>query len=250
VSAFCQDLYFLSDSRYISIFAERVFIMGMISALTTLLKGKALVTTVLGLTLVGGTTAALAATTPPGQSIVQNLTGVHATATPDHQNDDGDNNDDKESENNDKDDSKSCPGLPEAQQLATKFSLSTDSNSGSIQVICTLHDGTFQGTVNNEGVTTDHVLGYGEIDQLLTYAQSLAEKDNATLSDSNVESYVATALKNCGSTAVAVCVNANMPADDSNGSDNNNGHDSGKPTVTPTPHADGKPTSTPMPHGN
>jgi hypothetical protein len=222
--------------------------MGVFSMLGSLVKGKVLVTTIVGAALLGTGGAALAATTTPtGQDIVHSLTGVHATVTPTHQSGDMDKETKasptaKATEGSNKDGSKSCPGASEAQQLATKFSLSTDSKSSSMQVICTLHDGTFKGT--------DHALGYGEIDQLLTYAQSLAKKDNTTLADGNVQMYVATALKNCGSTAVAPCVNANMPDNHSNGSDNSNGHDAGKPTVTPTSHSDGKPTGTPTPHGN
>jgi len=219
--------------------------MGVGSILSNLLKGKILVTTLIGATLVVGTGVALAATSP-GKAVVETLTGIHATVTATHQADTKTDNDKAtasataDSHNND---SKSCPGQPDAQNLATKFSLSTDSKSSSMQVICTLHDGTFQGL--------DHALGYGEIDQLLTFAQSLGKKANTTLSDSNLQTSVAAALKTCGSTPIVVCVNTNMPGN-SNGDDNSNGHDSGKPTVTPvlTPHGDGKPTGTPTPRAN
>lgn len=229
--------------------------MSVFSVLGNLVKGKVLVTTLIGAAFVGSAGAALAATTPAGQQVVQTLTGTHATATPTHQSDKDPNGGKgsptaRATETNDKGDSKSCPGQPDAQQLATKYSLNIDSKSNAMQVICTLHDGTFQGTVDGKSVTTNHNFGYGEIDQLLIYAQSLAKKDNTTLTDSNVLMYVATALKNCGSTAVEVCVNTNVPDNHSNGSNNSNGSDNGKPTVTPSPtsHAEGKPTSTPTSH--
>jgi hypothetical protein len=215
--------------------------MGIISTLGGLFKGKVLATTIVGSMLVVGGGTALAATSPAGQDIVHNLTGNHATVTPTHQAHDGKASLTAEADENDKGGSKECPGEPAAQQLATKFSLSDDVEGSSVQVICTLHNGTFEGT--------DHNLGYGEIEQLLTYAQSLAGKDSATLTDDNVQTYVATALKNCGSTAIPVCVNTNVPDDHTNSSDNAN-HDAGKPTVTPTPHGDGKPTGTPTPHAN
>ena len=230
--------------------------MSVISMLGKLVKGKVLVTTLIGATFVAGTGVALAATSPDGQSFVHNMMGTHATVTPTHEADDtgkdadGDKATPKANEENEHGDSSTCPGQPDAQKLATEFSLSTDAKGGSMQVICTLHDGTFKGTVDGNSVTTNHAHGYGEIEQLLTYAQSLAKKDSTKLTDDNVLTYVATALKNCGSTAIAVCVNANVPATPSDSS--NNGHDmnGGKPTVTPTPHTDGKPTVTPTPHTN
>jgi hypothetical protein len=221
--------------------------MGIISAIGTLVKGKVLATTIVGSILVVGTGTALAATTTPaGQDVVNTITGHHATVTPTHQAHDGKGSPTAKDDENDG--SKDCPGEPAAQQLATKFSLSDDSEGSSVQAICTLHNATFKGTVDNNDVTIDHALGYGEIEQLLTYAQSLAKKDNTTLTDDNVQMYIATALKNCGSTAIPVCVNTNVPADHSN--NNNTNHDGGKPTASPTPHGDGKPTGTPTPHAN
>jgi hypothetical protein len=217
--------------------------MGIMSAIGTLVKGKVLATTIVGSMLVVGAGTALAATSPAGQEVVNTITGHHATPT--HQAQNGKGSPTAEADENKKDGSKDCPGEPAAQQLATKFSLSDDSKGSSVQAICTLHNGTFK----DNDVTIDHALGYGEIEQLLTYAQSLAKNDNTTLTDDNVQTYLATALKNCGSTAIPVCVNTNVPNDHTNNSDNNN-HDGGKPTVTPTPHGDGKPTGTPTPHAN
>src|SRR5262249_3458936 len=149
---------------------------GIISTIGTLVKGKVLVTTIVGTALLVSGGAALAATTSGGQDVVNTITGHHATMTPTHQADTHDKASPPAKDNADKDSSKDCPGGSEAQQLATKFSLSADSKGSSVQAICTLHDGTFKGTVDNNGVTTDHALGYGEIEQLLTYAQSLAKK--------------------------------------------------------------------------
>jgi hypothetical protein len=168
---------------------------------------------------------------------VQNLPGVHATASPTHKPEQTDAN-----KQGQKGDTHTCIGLPEAQQLATKFSLSTDATGSALKVICTLHDGSFQGTVDGKSLTTDHALGYGEIDLLLTYAQALASKDGTKLTESDVQKYVTTVLNTCGSTPIIPCINSKMGG---------NGHDdSGKPTSIPTPHADGKPISIPTPHAD
>jgi hypothetical protein len=220
--------------------------MKIVTVLSTLVKGKVLITALVGAALLGGTGIAMAAT-PTGNDLVQHITGVHATVTHTHQankkvNDGTATPTANASGQNQKGGPNPCPGLPEAQKLAAKFALSTDVKNSSMQVICTLHDGTFQGTVDGKSVTTNHALGYGEIDQLLTYAQMLAKKNNETLTDGNVLNFVAMALKNCGSTAVAACVNTNQPP-------NGNGHgmSGGKPTAIPTPHAGGKPMGTPTP---
>jgi hypothetical protein len=228
--------------------------MKVLTILSTLVKSKILVTTSIGVALVTGTGIAAAAT-PFGQDLVQHVTGAHATVTPTHEADDTENDGKAMSTANangqgQKGDPSSCPGQPEAQKVASDLSLSTDSGSNSMQVICTLHDGTFQGTVDGNSVTTDHALGYGEIGQLLTYAQSLAKENNDTLTDSNVLNYVSMALHHCGSTAVAVCVNANVPADTSDNTGDGHDMNDGKPAATPTPHADEKPTSTPTPHAS
>ncbi len=221
--------------------------MNIINVLSGLVKSKILVTTVVAAALVGGSGAVFAAT-PTGNEIVQQITNAHATVTPTHEAD----KDGKASptahatEKDQKGNADSCPGQPRAQQLATNYSLSTDSKGSAMQVICALHDGSFQATVDGKSVTLDHALGYGEIDQLLTYAQSLATKKGEKLTDSNVKNYVATALKTCGSTPVVPCINDNGGKPTSTPTSDTDG----KPTGTPTPHADGKPTGTPTPHAN
>ncbi|BCL82241.1 hypothetical protein ccbrp13_47060 [Ktedonobacteria bacterium brp13] len=208
-----------------------------------LVKGKALVAAIVGAVLLGGMGIALAAT-PAGHTLVQNIVGVHATVSPTQESHQKDAHPatataaaNKHGQNGN---APACAGLPAAQQLATKFSLSAASNGSAMQVICALHDASFQGTVDGKRVTTHQALGYEEIDQLLTYAQSLAAKKGEKLTTSNVQMYVATALNTCGSTSVALCTNSH-PAGSGQGN-------SRKPTNTPTPSANGRPTSTPTPH--
>jgi hypothetical protein len=205
-----------------------------------LVKRKALVAAIVGAVLVGGTGAALAAT-PVGHTLVQNIAGIHATASPTQESGQKEAHPatataaaNKHGQNGN---IPACAGLPAAQQLATKFSLSTASNGSAMQVICALHDASFQGTVDGKSVTTHQALGYGEIAQLLTYAQSLAANKGEKLTSSNVQTYVATALNTCGSTPVALCTHSH-PVGSGQGT-------SGKPTSMPTPSANGRPTSTP-----
>lgn len=224
--------------------------MGLVSVITAALKGKVIVTTLVSLALVGGGTAAMAAT-PVGQNIVKTISTSISSATPsaNQSSSNQESKGDKASATAQASDhTNDCPGLADAQNIAKAFSLSTDSKSATIKTICSLHDGSYKGL--------NHALGYGEIENFLTYTQSLATKENAKLADSNVDSYIATALKNCGSSPIAVCVKANMPSiqhgnspdnnatgtPSSNGTDGKSGGVSAKPTSTPT-----HPTSTPMP---
>jgi hypothetical protein len=216
--------------------------MSIMTFLSSLVKGKALVTTVVGVSLLGSTGVALAAT-PPGHDLMRNLPGVHAIASATHTTDANHGtataNANKQGQ---KGDTHACTGLPEAQQLATKFSLSTDAAGSALQVICALHNGSFQTTVDGKTLTTDHALGYEEIDLLLTYAQALTTKDGAKLTENNVQKYVTTVLNTCGSTPIVPCLKTKL---DGSEHDNN-----GKPISIPTPHTDGKPTGMPTPHPN
>jgi hypothetical protein len=201
-----------------------------------LLQAKALVVAATSVLLVGGATAAFAAT-PAGQNVVQSLTHTRPAVTATHGTDAG----------TPGKDSATCPGLSDAQNLATTYKLSTDSKGAAVTALCALHEGTFKGaTTTGVSVSTSRVYGYGEIDQLLTYAQYLATHDSATvggtLSDSNVSSYLANALHSCGATPLEQCLRTNIPGFHPG---NGNGN---KPTATPTPH--GKPTTTPTPNGN
>jgi len=128
-----------------------------------------------------------------------------------------------------------CPGLPDAQKLAKSYHLSTSSQGAAVLAICALHQGTFKGTASDgTTVTASRVYGYGEIDQLLTYAQYLAAQDptnqGGQLSDTNVGSYLATALQSCGSSPLATCLQTHIP------NYQPGKHNTNKPTVTPTPH--------------
>ena len=211
---------------------------------------KALVTLVAGLLLVGGT-AAFAAT-GAGQNVVQSLTHAHTMVTAAATHDAKGN-----AQGTTGKDHASCPGQPEAQNLAASYHLSTVSTGNAVAAICALHQGTFKGsTTGGVSVTSSRVYGYGEIDQLLTYAQYLARHDHANaggkLSESNVSGYLATALHTCGSTPLETCLLTHMPGfRPGNGNGNKptsspTGHGN-KPTTTPTPHGD-KPTATPTPH--
>jgi hypothetical protein len=208
--------------------------------LLTLLKGKILVTVIAGVVLVGGATAAIAAT-PAGQQIVQSITHarptVPMTATQGTKHD---------GQNGTPTGQRACPGLPEAQNLAANYHLSTTSQGDAVKAICALHQGTFKNvTTGGLTVTASRVYGYGEIDQLLTYAQYLAAHDSANaggkLDDTNVNSYLATALHTCGSSPLETCLTTNIP-NYQPGSGNGN-----KPPATPTPNGN-KPPVTPTPH--
>ncbi len=206
------------------------------------LRGKLVAAAIAGVIIVGGATAAFAAT-PAGQDLVHTLTSpAHtkvASNVDSHAGDSHANNQHANSGNK-----STCPGLPDAQRLAGQFALSTDSNSGDIQAMCSLHQGTFKGTTpNGASVSSSRVFGYGEIDQLLTYAQFLASHDKANasgnLTSTNAQSYLAEAIQNCGTMPLATCLKTNIPGfQPGNGNDGSHGHGNGngKPSSTPTAH--------------
>lgn len=206
-----------------------------------LLQGKLLAIVLVSIAVVGGATAFAA--TSAGQRQVHEINSqAHAAVTPavrshgkslptssHHTN------------TNSKD---SCPGLPDVKRLATQFALSTDSASNEIQALCALHQGTFTGTTpNGASVSSLQVFGYGEIDQLLTYAQFLAGQDKANvggkLTSDNAQSFLAEAIQSCGTTPLMTCLNTNIPGfqpgnsnDPSHGDENSHG----KHGSIPTPH--------------
>lgn len=208
-----------------------------------LLKAKALIAIVAGVLLVGGATAAFASTSA-GQNVVRSLVHGPSTVTARSTQEANHNGQNTGKSNQDRN---TCPGLPDAQNLATKYHLSTASQGDAVKAICTLHQGTFKGATR--------VYGYGEIDQLLTYAQYLASHDKANaggkLTDTNVGSYLATALHSCGTSPLETCLKTNIPnyqpgsTDHGNGNGGNSNGSGNKPTATPTPH---KPPVTPTPH--
>jgi hypothetical protein len=205
-----------------------------------LLKGKLLLSVAATILLAGGATAAFAAT-PTGQTAVQSLIHAYAsvTADPTH----GKQGAPHGTATPEKG-SHACSGLPAAQKLVTSYHLSTNSKGNAVQALCALHQGTFKGTTTGGAtVTVSRVYGYGEVAQLLTYAQYLAAHDSGNtsgkLTDTNVSSYLANALQSCGTTPLEKCLQTKIP-----------GYQPGKsnkPTVTPTPKGN-KPTVTPTPH--
>jgi hypothetical protein len=207
-----------------------------------IVKGKLFVAVLAGFVLVGGATVAFAST-PVGRDIVQTVTHSQSTTSQ------ADKASHKNNGHTTTSHSNSCPGLPEAQQLAGKFSLSTASTSDAIQAMCALHQGTFKGTTSSgTAVTSSRVFGYGEIEMLLTYAQSLASHDKANasgkLTSDNARGYLAQALQSCGTTPLETCLKTNIPGfhpgsstgnTNSQNSNHGQGNGNGKPTSTPTP---------------
>jgi len=199
--------------------------------LLTLLKGKLLVSVVASVVLVGGATVAFAATSA-GQTVVQSLIHKHSTvnttttSSTKHKG---------QGTGQSTQGQKTCPGLPDAQKLAASYHLITDYQGDAVKAICALHRGTYTGmTSAGIAVKASRVYGYGEIDQLLTYAQYLASHDTTSpggnLSDTNVSSYLAAALASCGTSPLATCLQTHIPNYQPG---KGKGH---QPTATPTPH--------------
>jgi hypothetical protein len=191
--------------------------------LAHLLKGKLLVATLLSITVASGTTAVFAAT-PAGRGAVHAIMAMaHAQAAL-HR--DGHHTSDHKAAGRK---NSTCPGLPEAQQLAAKFALSTDRDGDAVQAMCALHQGTFVGTTPaGASVSSQQVFGYGEIDKLLAYAQFLATHDKANasgkLTGSNVRSYLALALQHCGTTSLERCLKTKVQPGNSGSQKGGNGH--------------------------
>lgn len=213
--------------------------MRIISFISNLLTWKVAAATLVGAVLVGGTGMALAFT-PIGYGLAHAFTSSNVPmATPTqmsgNKTTDHDHSMTMTHGQSQRNTPNTCPGDPQAQGVATEFSLSTAENGSALQVICALHNGTFQGMANGKSVTLNHALGYGEIEQVFTTAKSGAAKDGVTLTDGNVQQYVAIALSTCTpAQSLEACIN-----------------ESGKDmTATPTPHPTGKPTTTPPSQGN
>ena len=204
------------------------------------LQGKLIVVVLVSVAVVGGATAFAATST--GQGLVHAIAGqAHAPATPDGESH-GNTLQANTTHPADKSTKNTCPGLADAQQLATQFALSTASTSDDIQALCALHQGTFTGTTpKGAAVSSQRVFGYGEIDQLLTYAQFLAGQGAANaggkLTSANARGLLAEAVQSCGTTPLVTCLQTHLPGfqpGNSNESSHGNGH--GKPSSTPTPH--------------
>jgi hypothetical protein len=204
------------------------------------LRGKLVAAVIVGIVIVGGATAAFAAT-PAGQDLVHTLTGpAHSKVTSTVDSQAGDPHANNHQTNNDN--KSTCPGLPDAQRLAGQFALGTASTSDDIQAMCALHQGTFTGTTpKGASVSSKRVFGYGEIDALLTYAQFLASHDTANaggkLTDANARGFLAEAVQSCGTTPLVTCLKTNIPGFElGNANDTSHGNGHGKPSSTPTPH--------------
>src|SRR6266699_3159851 len=231
---------------------EKGSCMRLRTLLNGLLKGKLLLMALVSLAVFGGAVA-MAATTSGGQSVFHALVGsTSTTSAPDKPSPTHGTGGEATPTPGANSHAANCPGLPEAQNLAASFSLGTASTGDDIQAICSLHQGTFKGTApSGATVASSQVFGYGEINDLLTYAQYLATHDTAnaagTLTSDNARSHLAEALQNCGTTALESCLLTKIPGFQP-GKSGNNGNGNGKPTSAPTPGG-GKPTSTPTPPG-
>jgi hypothetical protein len=209
--------------------------MGLRSILAAALKGKVLAVVLVSTAVVGGGTVAMAST--PAKQLLTNQAAIAAkTVTPTTHAENKDRGTPTpeatqhgKAQQHDKDQkgdhSQQCAGLPEIQRLTTQFSLNTESKSDDVKTLCSLHDGTFKGTV----------YGYGEINQLLTAAQILASHDGGKLTSNNARSYLANVLSHCGTTQLEVCLKANTsathPGNYSNSRDSHSpGSNKGKPT--------------------
>src|SRR5258708_21221 len=191
--------------------------------LAHLLKGKLLVAALLSITVASGTTAVFAAT-PAGKGAVHAIMAMAHAQAATHKNGHHASSHNAAGRKN-----STCPGLPEAQQLAAKYALSTDRDEDAVQAICALHRGTFVGTTPaGASVSSQQVFGYGEINKLLASAPCLATHDraNATgkLTDSNVRSYLALALQHCGTTSLERCLKTNIQPGNSGSKNGGNGH--------------------------
>ncbi len=191
--------------------------------LASLLKGKLLVAALLSITVASGTTAVFAAM-PAGQSAVHAIMAIAHGQAELHR--DGHHASNHKAAGRKSD---TCPGLPEAQQLAAKYALSTDRDGDAVQAICALHRGTFVGITPAEAsVSSQQVFGYGEINKLLASAQFLATHDKANasgkLTDSNVRSFLALALQHCGTTHLETCLKTHVQPGNSGSKKGGNGH--------------------------
>lgn len=181
-----------------------------------LLRNKLLVLVVAGAVILGGTTVVLAATMS-GQQGAHSPTAAHlsatATATAGHRSDDdqkGD--DDKDTDKDTEGQNQSCSGQ-EVQDFLQHFRLATTKNSAAVQAVCALHAGTFKGTSpKGAAVSSSQKFRFEEIAQLFLLAQSLAMKDGVKLNDTNVTSYLASAVQTCSTfSSTSACLKNTLP---------------------------------------
>jgi hypothetical protein len=211
------------------------------------LKANLLLMALVSLAVFGGAVA-MAASTSGGQSVFHTLVGSRsATSAPDKPSATRGPGREGTPTPGANSHAANCPGLPEAQNLAASFSLSTSSTGDAVQALCSLHQGTFMGlTASGTALSSSRVFGYGEIQELLSYARYLARHEatntSGTVTNSNVRSYLAEALQRCGTSQLEPCLATNLPGFHPGKSATN-----GKPSRTPTPTGERKPRSTPTP---
>jgi len=193
--------------------------MRIVSLLGGLVKGKLLVTVLVSLALVGGTTVVMAAT-PGGQSVFHAVTGTStstakvAVTVATKQVSVSVNVNSKTTTKV----SGACADLTEAQQMVDKHHMRSATKDNGLQLaqaICALHNGTFK-AVTSAGVlvTSSRHFTSAEIDQLLTLAAALSAQsmqDVHTVTDLNLVDYLAVAVQTCGSAAsVSGCVQSKI----------------------------------------
>src|SRR6266487_665276 len=167
--------------------------------LTSFLKSKWLISAIIGIALFSGATVAAFAS-PTGQQFLHTKTATPTVSPGNHGHTDN-------AHPGGAGAPKACPGQPEAALLATKFGLSTAPNASAMLTICALHQGTFKGTSSKgTAVTSQHALGYGDIEQVVAQAQQLATKAGQKLNDGNVAQLVADALQSCSVMPLMQCL--------------------------------------------
>lgn len=198
----------------------------MLSNVLALLKSKALVTILAAVMIAGGMTAAFAAT-PSGQTLLHTMPGQASPTTssghhPTPGNAEGTPGAQKRDDGH--------PGLAKAQHLASEFHLSTTNTDSAVQAICALHLNAFKGTTPpGKAASSSRVYGYGEIEQLLMLARSLATHN----AGANVRGLLAEALQTYASShSLPDCLKDNSSGPHP---DNGNGNGNEKLTTTPTP---------------
>ena len=178
----------------------------------TLLKSKVLLVALMGILVIGGTTAALAATDVLRQQGTHAPTLVHlsptATARTGQRSDD-----DQEGDNDIDEQGQNCSNQEDLQDFLQHFHLAATKNSAAVQAVCALQAGTFKGTTpKGVAVSSTHTFRSGEIVQLFVLAQFLAMKDGVKLNDTNLASYLASAVHTCSAfSSTATCLKNTLP---------------------------------------
>lgn len=200
--------------------------MRILALLGGLVKGKVLVTVLVSLALVGGTTAVMAAT-PGGRSFFHSVVSAStststSTSTANVAITAKANQASSASVNvNGSTTAKApdvCADLTEALQVVDKHHMRSDTNDNGLQLaeaICALHNGTFKATTSTGAlVTSSRHFTYAEIDQLLTLTAVLSARAMQgvhTVTNLNLVANLAVAVQACGSAgSVSGCVQSQI----------------------------------------